>query len=164
MAISGSLATVRSQTASHPFFIKAFAYLDEVTRSGSEANKRATSVPVGESQRIELGDGIFALEQAYNTKARTDGKWESHRKFIDVQVILVGVEIMEVCEISRLKQTQDLTPGKDMIFYGDTIEGSAIRLNSGEAAILFPPDGHKPGIRVDQPTLVRKVVVKVPVF
>lgn len=164
MAIIGSLPTLRAQAQAHPFFIKTFAYLDEVLKPGTEANKRMMSVPLGESQRVELGDGVFALEQSYNTKAHGEGKWESHIKFIDVQVLVSGEEIMELTETSRLSVSENLTPAKDLIFYSECNDFTGIRLHAGEAAILFPPDGHKPGIAVAAPTPVRKIVVKVPVF
>lgn len=164
MAIIGSLATIRAQAANHPSFQKSFAYLDEVTRPGSEANKRLLGVGVGASNRVELGDGVFALEQAYNTKARSEGKWESHKKYIDIQVVVEGDEIIEVTETKHLAVAEDLTPGKDLIFYKEYDAGSQVRFSGGEAAILFPPDGHKPGVRTEQTALVRKVVVKVPVF
>lgn len=164
MAIIGSLETIRSQAAKVPSFQKSFAYLEEVARPGTEANKRLLGVAVGSSNRVELGDGVFALEQAYNTKARNEGKWESHRKYIDIQVVVVGDEIIEVAEISHLTVAEDLTPTKDLIFFKEYDAGTQVRLKNGEAAILFPPDGHKPCVKVSQSTLVRKVVVKVPVF
>jgi YhcH/YjgK/YiaL family protein len=164
MAISGSIPTLRSQVIPQPCFDTTFAYLAELSRPGSEAQARLMAVPVGESKRIELGDGIFALEQAYLTKERSEGKWESHLKYIDVQVVIAGEENLEVCEVSRLSLSENLTPAKDLLFYKPTSEGSVLRLKAGEAAILFPADGHLPGIRVDQPVLVRKSVVKVPVF
>jgi YhcH/YjgK/YiaL family protein len=164
MAIIGSIATVREQAPKHPSFNTTFAYLDEVLRPGTEANKRLMSVGIGESKRIELGGGIFALEQSYNTKARHEGKWESHLKFIDVQVIVSGEEIMELNDISALSVSENLTPAKDLIFYKEYDNGSPIRLKAGEAAILFPPDGHKPGVKVKNPVQVHKIVVKVPVL
>ena len=164
MAISGSLSTLSSQVIPNAGLSKAFAYLTELNRPGSEAQARLLAVAAGESKRIELGDGAFALEQAYMTKDRTEGKWESHIKFIDVQYIFSGEENFEVCEIGRLELSENLTPAKDMLLYKQTSESSVIRLKAGEGAILFPVDGHLPGIRVDKPSLVRKAVVKVPVF
>lgn len=164
MAISGSLSTLRAQAAKHPYFEKTFAYLDEVMRPGSEANKRLMAVGIGESKRIELGDGVFALEQSYNTKNRCEGKWESHLKYIDVQVVVAGDEIIELAETSHLELSENLTPAKDLLFYKEYNECSLLRMKAGEAAILFPPDGHKPGVRISDPVRVHKVVVKVPVF
>jgi YhcH/YjgK/YiaL family protein len=164
MALSGSLSTVRTQVPPHSHFEKTFAYLDEALRPGSEANLRVLGVPVGESKRIELSDGIFALEQAYLTKAVLEGKWESHLKYIDVQVIVSGEENFGVCALGHLEVSEDLTPAKDVILYKPTTQGSVLRLHAGEAAILFPVDGHLPGIQVAEPLQVRKIVVKVPVF
>jgi len=164
MAISGSLSTLRAQAIPHSSLALSYAYIEELLRPGSEANARLLAVPVGESKRIELGEGVFALEQAYNTKAQSEGKWESHRKYIDIQVVVVGEENLLVAEVSHLELSEDLTPAKDLLFYKPYAQGSALRLKAGEAAILFPADGHLPGIRVDAPVLVRKTVVKVPVF
>ncbi|MFA5264997.1 MAG: YhcH/YjgK/YiaL family protein [Opitutaceae bacterium] len=164
MAISGSLSTVRSQTAAHVSFQKTFSYLDEALRVGTSANKRLLAVPIGDSQRVELGDGIFALEQAYLTKSPAEGRWESHLKFIDVQVIVSGEERMGLCETSRLDIDENLTPAKDLIFYKSSDQGSTLLMKAGDVAILFPPDGHMPGIQVAQPVAVRKIVVKVPVW
>jgi hypothetical protein len=68
MAIFGSFPTIRSQLIRHPVFDLSFAYLDDALRAGTVANKRALGVAVGESNRVELGEGAFALEQAYLSK------------------------------------------------------------------------------------------------
>ena len=164
MAITGSLSTIRNQAPRHPYFEKAFAYIDVLVKPGSEANRRLLGVALNTSNREDLGDGIFALEQAYLTKTPEEGRWESHRKFIDIQVVVSGDEYIGVCEINRLSVAEDVTPGKDLIFYQATSEGSSIRLKSGEAAILFPPDGHLPGLRTTQQNTVRKAVIKIPVL
>ncbi len=164
MAISGSLTTLRNQAPRHPSFVKAFAYLEDLVSPGTEANKRLLGVAVGETIRQDLGDGMFALEQAYHTKSKDEGRWESHRQFIDIQVVVSGDEYIGLCEAARLTVSEDLTPFKDLIFYVATAEGSSLRLKSGEAAILFPVDAHLPGLRTHQQSLVRKAVVKVPVF
>jgi biofilm protein TabA len=164
MALSGSLSTVRSQIAAHASLDKSFAYLDEVLTAGTDSNKRLLAVALGDSQRVELGDGVFALEQAYLTKSPDEGRWESHLKYIDIQVVVSGEENMGVCEISRLVLDEDLTPAKDLLFYKSFDQGSTLLMKAGDVAILFPPDGHRPGVRVTEPALVRKVVVKVPVW
>ena len=164
MAIIGSLSTIRAQAVRHPSFEKAYAYLEEIFRPGSEAQKRLLAVDIGKSNRVELGDGIFALEQAYNTKAASEGKWESHIKYIDIQAIVVGEENLHVAEISHLTVTENMTPAKDIIFYQPYADGTPVRLKAGEAAILLPPDGHLPGVKVKDSVVVRKSVIKLPVF
>lgn len=164
MALLGSLATIRAQTARMGLFGPAFAYLDDVFRAGSPASSRLHSVAVGETKRVDLEGGAFALEQAYMSKARSEGFFESHRKYIDVQVVVEGNEIMEVAEISRLTVRQPYDAERDLIKYADCLDASVLRFRAGEAAVFFPVDGHFPSLRAGAAgTLVRKTVVKVPV-
>lgn len=164
MALFGSVATVQAQVAPRDVFLNAFAYLDEVFRTGSSAAERVAKLPLGETHRVDLAGGAFALEQAYKSKARNDGFFESHRKYIDVQVIVVGEEVLEVVDVSRAKVNQPYVAERDLITYHDTAAATPVRLHAGEAAIFFPADIHMPGLRTGaEGAVVRKVVVKVPV-
>ena len=164
MAIYGSLSTVRAQTARMEIFAPAFSYLDELFRPGSAADLRLRGTAAGETQRIELSGGAFALEQVYPAKVRADGVFESHRRYIDVQVVFEGEEVMELADVSRLMIRQDYKAERDLVVYADCTEASLLRVKAGEVAVFFPADGHMPGLRAgSEPTLVRKTVVKVPV-
>ncbi len=164
MAIFGSIPTVRAQCAALRYFDPAFTYLDEVLRAGSEANRRLHALAAGESKRIELVGGMYAMEQVYETKARSAGLFESHRRFIDVQVVVVGEEIMEVAEIGLLPAKTAYDAEKDFLLYGDYAQASVLRFRAGEAAVYFPNDGHMPCLRAGaDAVLVRKTVIKVPV-
>jgi biofilm protein TabA len=164
MALLGSLATLRAQTARMEIFAATFTYLDEMFRAGSPAALRLAGAVAGVNTRIELTGGAFALEQVYLTKARPDGFFESHRKYIDVQVVVTGDEVLELAEISRLTATQPYDAERDFLKYADYTGASLLRLGVGEAAIFFPVDGHMPGLRPGGVAgLVRKTVIKVPV-
>ena len=133
--------------------------------TGSAVNVRIEKISAGTTERIELSGGAFALEQAYWTKPRDEGRWESHRLYIDLQVLVAGEEFMEAVHAGRLVVAEDLTPGKDLIFYQPFSAGSTLRIRAGEVAVFFPVDAHLPSLRVGaDPALVRKTVVKVPVF
>jgi YhcH/YjgK/YiaL family protein len=164
MALFGSLAIVRKQLAGSPSFDKALAYVEEILRPGSEAHQRLLAVATGDTGRVELGDGVFALEQAYIAKPRAEGRWEAHKVYIDVQVIVSGDELMEVTEVSRLATDEDFTPAKDILFFKQNLDGSVLRMRAGELAVFYPADAHKPSLASGEPAaLVRKTVVKVPV-
>jgi len=162
MAIFGSFETVRAQAPVQ--FAAVFEYVAEALRAGSPVHERIHRIALGTTERIELGGGAFAMEQVYETKARPDGFFESHRKYIDVQVIVAGREVMEVAEISRLNVTLPYVEERDLIKYGDTAEASRLLVEPGDAVIFYPVDGHMPSLRPgEEATLVRKTVVKVPV-
>src|SRR4051812_41867636 len=98
MAIFGSIATVRAQLANAAHFQPAFAYLDSVFAPNSAVRARILAIAAGKTERVELAGGAFALEQAYQTKPRDQGFFESHRAYIDVQVIVSGEELLEVAD------------------------------------------------------------------
>jgi biofilm protein TabA len=163
MAIFGTIKVVRDQTKGWPGFDQAFNYLDEVLKEGSEANLRVRAMAAGEVKRVELREGLYAMEQAYESKVRYDA-FESHRKYIDIQVLVGGAELMEVADISRLPVSQPFDPERDVIIYGNHTATSVLRMSAGDAAVFRPEDAHMPNLRVGpEPSLVRKVVVKVPV-
>ena len=162
MAIFGALSTDRSQTVHHRWLQPAFAYLDELFTPGSAAWQKLTSLAVGESFRRELADGNFALEQVYRTKPRAEGVFETHRQYVDVQVIFEGEEFMEVTNPATLTVRDAYNPARDAIFYQDADHASVLRLRAGEAAVYYPDDAHNGGLQIGRPQLVRKVVIKVP--
>ena len=164
MALLGSLATVRAQTAHMEIFAATFAYLGEMFRAGSPAAARLRGAAVGANQRIELTGGAFALEQVYLAKVRADGFFESHRKYLDVQVVVEGEETMEMAESSRRQVRKPYDAEHDCLAYADFAGASVLRLVAGDAAVFFPADGHLPGLRPGAvANLVRKTVIKVPV-
>lgn len=164
MAQFAPLASLRAQNTD-PRFARAFAYVAEMLRPGSAEHTRLAALAAGQNERVELGDGVFAMEQVYVPKLRSEGFFESHRKYIDVQVIVAGAELMEVEDIARLTITMDYDADRDLVKYA-TVAPHAARLvqRAGDVALFWPADGHMPSLAVDPaaPGLVRKTVVKVP--
>ena len=163
MAVIGSLPTVNAQLAVTPGLRLALDYVGECFREGGAPRARLLAAELGHNARVELGQGVFALEQVYQTKPRADGRWETHRAHIDVQALIAGEEFMEVADRAKLTLHEDLTPGQDVIFYRSFDRGCVLRFGAGDIGVYFPSDGHMGSLAVGQPGLVRKVVVKVPV-
>ena len=163
MALFGSLSTLRFQLGNTPQLATTFQYLEELLRPQSPAHERLLRVPEGDSIRIELDAGAFAMEQAYQTRPANAVKWESHRAYVDIQVVVCGQELMEVADIASLQVAEDHTPGKDVLFYHPSPRASLLKISSGAGAVFFPVDAHRPSMAIEMPVLVRKSVVKVPV-
>lgn len=164
MALFGSLPVLRAQADPRGLFAPAFSYLDELFQPGSTAGQRLGVISVGETHRVDLADGSFALEQVYRSKARPEGFFESHRNYIDIQVIFDGAEWMEVIGVDQLKIREPYNPTRDLIIYEDVAGASLLHLTCGHAAIFYPEDGHMPGLSGPAPAaLVKKTVIKVPV-
>lgn len=164
MALFGSLSTLRAQAPQTPGFSAAFAYVEDLLRPDSPARARLRGITSGSSQKIELAGGAYAIEQVYATKPRAEGVFESHRKYIDVQVIVEGDEQMEVIDLGHCTLRQAYDAEKDFMLHLDHPAASKLRLGPGEGAIFFPVDVHMPTLQAGPvAALVRKTVVKVPV-
>ena len=114
------------------------------------------TTPVG---KYEIdGSNLFALVQQYSTKPRAEGKWEAHRKYIDVQYVAEGTERIGHAHLNRLVPGQ-YDAGRDFLPLSG--EGDYLTLASGDFMLLYPEDAHKPGLMVADPAVVKKVVVKI---
>jgi YhcH/YjgK/YiaL family protein len=111
--------------------------------------------------KVEIdGDRVFALIQEYNTKPRAQGFWEAHRQYLDVQYVVKGLEHMGYANLEQLTASP-YDAAKDFVPLEGA--GSFVLLPAGMFTIFMPQDGHMPGIAVNEPQPVKKVVVKVAV-
>ena len=163
MAILGSFAAVKLQSPASAGFLAAFSYVEELLREDSPARARLRAIEPGKTGRVELTGGAYAVEQVYTTRARADGFFESHRKYIDVQVVVEGEELIEWIDAGGIRSKEPYNAERDLILYHDTAEATQVRLHAGDVAVFFPPDVHMPCLRLHSaPMIVRKSVVKVP--
>jgi YhcH/YjgK/YiaL family protein len=162
MAIFGSLATVRSQTASHPGVQRALDYVVKLSVEGTPERTRLLALAAGETVKVDLGGGMFAIDAAYRSKSRPEVFFETHRKYTDVQAVLEGEESMEVLDRSGLTIDVPYDGERDLVKYRDASGAATLHARPGVIAVFFPADGHL-SRAVGSPVLVRKCVVKVPV-
>ena len=121
---------------------------------------KADGVAVG---KYELESGAYVSVQEYTTKARSEAKYEAHKKFIDIQLILSGRELIAVTPIEKMEIKDEYNETKDVMFFHHNDECTDYVLETGDFLILYPQDVHMPGVCVNERSLVRKIVVKVPV-
>lgn len=113
--------------------------------------------------KYELEGGAYVSVQEYTTKARSEAKYEAHKKFIDIQLILSGRELIAVTPIEKMEIKDEYNETKDVMFFQHNDECTDYVLEAGDFLILYPQDVHMPGVCVNERSLVRKIVVKVPV-
>ena len=160
MALFGALEVMKNQ-AEREKFKTAFLYLERLLDKESVEHKRVMETALDVCKKIELDEQSFVLEQAYNSKDREECFFESHRKYIDVQFILSGEEIIEVSNTNLLAVSLSYNEELDYIKYEDKKECSSIVLKAGDVAIFYPQDAHMPCIKVKESVKVVKAVVKV---
>ena len=140
-----------------------YAYGQEVV--WTEAFKFLASLkPDCELGKYDIsGDDMFALVQAYDTKDIADCKIETHRKYIDIQTLLVGSERMFYGASSMLEVCDKYNPDNDAAFYKyDPEKTIEYVLTPGVFTIFFPNEGHMPGVALKSGSApVKKVVIKI---
>jgi len=106
-------------------------------------------------------DEIFVIIQDYNSKPLSEGKFEAHRKYIDIQYIIKGSEKMGYTNVHKLKSSTEYDEDKDIIF----VEGGGdfVTANEGFFAVFMPEDAHLPGIKSKTSEYVKKAVIKIKV-
>ncbi|MDT3696208.1 MAG: YhcH/YjgK/YiaL family protein [Ignavibacterium sp.] len=127
---------------------KAFAYLEQTDFSKTQSGKYEID-----------GDNIFALISEYKTKDETEGKLEAHIKYIDVQFVVKGTELIGYAPFQNQKVINEYNEQNDIAFFEG--EKSFLKVEEGMFAIFFPNDVHMPGIKFREKSFVKKVVVKV---
>jgi YhcH/YjgK/YiaL family protein len=105
------------------------------------------------------GDAVFALVQIYDSKLPEACKWEAHRRFIDIQFIAQGAELMGYAGLESLRVAKEYDAENDYLLLQG--KGSMLYCGSGTFAIFAPGDAHMPGVAADAPQAVKKVVIKV---
>ena len=117
-----------------------------------------------QEQRVDLkGDEVFALYQTYETKDIAEAKIETHEKYIDIQYMLSGEEIIRVADRAELRDSGGYSDEEDIEFWAMDSKGMDVVLKPGDFTVLFPQDGHAPRLNSGAPGTVRKVVIKVAV-
>ena len=107
---------------------------------------------------------VKAIVSEYETKVKNEVGFEAHRKNIDIQYLLKGEERIACMPIEKLTETDPYSEEKDAAFYtADDVKAQEMTIGNGYFAIFFPQDGHMPQLCVDEPQMVKKVVVKVAV-
>ena len=148
--ITGILPGARSWAAS-PRLRSILSYLEQTL----------TSPPA--DGRYELDDGAYAGVSSYVTKDAGASRFEAHRKFIDVQFMLAGEESIWVAEAQALRLTEAYSDERDVAFFAPPARSHKLEMTTGSFAVFFPENAHMPGVQLDAPASVRKIVVKVPV-
>jgi YhcH/YjgK/YiaL family protein len=148
--ILDTIDNTRLYVGLHAGFAKAFEILTDKTLSQKEDGKYAVD-----------GENIYYTIQRYTTKPLNEGKFEAHRKYIDIQFLLAGVEILGYAPLKGLTTAEEYSPQKDIAFFNTPEDITKVILEPGLFCILFPDDAHLPCRQLAGPADVLKVVIKI---
>ena len=143
------LENAEKYSSLNPRFAAAFRYL------------KTPAATVLESGRMEIeGKQLFAVGSRKMGKRRSEAKLEMHKKYIDIQFVLSGIDSMgwrpvRSCSITNSPYDEE----KDIAFFDDEpLIWSDVP--PGTFAIFFPEDAHAPMVSNEE---IQKVILKVAV-
>lgn len=105
------------------------------------------------------GDNVFASVTDDATKNLDQTKWESHRKYIDLQYVIAGEENIGVCPIAKAKVIIPYDETRDVVNY--TAKGKIYKAVPGTFFILFPDNVHRASITTGGNKADKKIVIKI---
>ncbi|MCX5751093.1 MAG: YhcH/YjgK/YiaL family protein [Candidatus Saganbacteria bacterium] len=132
----------------YPYLKQALKYLKE------------TNFPDFKPGKFDIdGTNLYGMINEYETIPKEKGVWEAHRKYTDVQFILQGQEMMGYAPIGTLKVSKEYQEKEDYLLLEGS--GSFFTVKPGMFVVFGPEDGHQPGLAINSPSHIKKVVLKV---
>jgi biofilm protein TabA len=147
--IYDSLDNLPAYIAIHPLFSTVLEFINH------------ENIVALEKGKVNLSDGIYAIVDEYETKDRKDTFIECHKTYIDIQIILAGVEQIGICNKNEGQTIEDYNKENDC----EKLDGKIdlITLRKGYFVIFYPQDGHAPGLKINnKKEKIKKIVFKIP--
>lgn len=143
------LSNARLYEHLNPRIAAAFKYLQTTDLISLEPGKYAID-----------GDNIFAIVQEYQTLDAANEQMEAHRKYMDVQYIVSGEELVGHAFLTGQQLSKEYSQEEDFLLVPDVPDFFTC-FKAGMFMIFFPTDLHMPSIRTSVAATVKKIVVKV---
>lgn len=138
----------RQYQANKPYWDKAFDFLKQ---------NNLDTMAVG-SYAID-DDNVYAMITENKTKDLDSSTWESHKNYIDLQMVIRGEEKIGRADIAKLTIALPYDASKDLINY--TGDGKYYEASPNNFFLFFPQDAHRPNITVNGNQPDKKIVIKI---
>ena len=126
---------------------------------GLEWLKTTDLKKIADGKYTILDEDVYANVQTYTTK--NDAPFEAHRKYIDIQYMISGVEKIGVVDYAECDVKEEYDANRDIEFLKCNSSSEKQVLREGDFVILFPHDAHQPSLNYENESVVKKVVVKI---
>lgn len=147
--ILATLAEAGRYAALHPLFPRAFEFL-----------RNTDLMALAPGKHDVQGEQLFAIVEACPGRTRAEAKLECHRRYIDIQLVLEGVDEMGWRPLAAcVDPATDYDAARDIRFFNDA-PASWIATPPGSFCLFFPDDAHAPLV---SDGMIRKVVLKIAV-
>lgn len=130
---------------------EAVCYIKSIVVTEADAGKKCT-----------VNENFYYCVQSYMTKIENECRLESHRKYVDIQVMVNGEEVIDFADISRLQMKEEYNPENDVMYWEMPRRIAQTTLKAGDCIILYPENAHRGATAVDnKEQYILKIVGKV---
>lgn len=129
--------------------VDAIRYLSKLQGDGLSLGKRV------------VNDNFFYSIIEYETTNESNKPYESHKRYVDIQMLLSGEEIMQTVDTNRLLICEQYDYEKDCVLYCSSDMAASIVLRPGSIMVLYPKDAHRSISFDGKSCKVKKIVGKV---
>ncbi len=145
--IFSTLSQSDRYSALHPLFPRAFEYI-----------RNTDLMSLAPGHHPILGEDLFAIVEHMPGRTREAAQLESHRRYIDIQLVLEGIDEMGWRPLIECSEPADeYSAERDIRFFRDA-PAAWIATPPGAFCIFFPEDAHAPLVSSGS---IRKVVLKI---
>jgi biofilm protein TabA len=145
--ILSTLSNADRYAALHPLFPRAFEYI-----------RNTDLLALAPGRYPIVGDELFAIVEHLPGRTRAEAKLEAHRRYIDIQLVLEGLDEMGWKPLSDCREpVDDYNAERDIQFFRDA-PASWIATPPGAFCIFYPEDAHAPLVSAGS---IRKVIFKI---
>lgn len=147
--ILDTLSNIDRYTSLHPLFPQAIAFI-----RSTDLNALAAGIhPI-------IGEQLLVIVEEAQGRSRAEAQLECHRRYIDIQLVLEGIDEMGWKPLADCHQPlSDYSVERDIQFFGDAAD-AWISTPANAYCIFFPQDAHAPLVSTGK---IRKVIFKIAV-
>lgn len=122
-----------------------------------------TDIHTLEVGKYDIAEGVRVVVNAFTPKEPDAARWETHKKYIDLQYIIEGDETMGYLHIDEMENAE-YNEEKDISYPVPKADAdmTLIPLKVGHFAFLEPRDAHRPSAKLHA-TASKKLIFKIPV-
>lgn len=116
--------------------------------------------PPEDGEHLLRGHEVRAIVKTVQTKERSEGVFEAHRRDVDIHLCLDDSEVIEFAPWHTLHPRGEYDDEHDCALFDTPESTKRIEMRPGTLAVFFPGDGHMPELKLEHPS-TRKIVFKV---
>ena len=142
--------------------LELYASLDKYFKIIFDIAKSSDPEALSEGRHEVDGENCFYTVLKYDTSPRENARFETHKKYIDIQIILEGDEEIRYETLEKLTPATEYDAERDIAFWNMNGEYDSARFSAGELTIIFTGEPHAPSLDSDKGrSAVTKLVAKI---